>query len=408
LRQNWVAGTFGMGKLPAQARDLRNLRRLIKGSSGGEPQCARIVEVLAWSLWVVLLVAISVMTVRQPMRSIFDAYRDGVHHWWAGEPLYSHSPRAFVYLTASPLVFTPFVLLGQPLDDLAWRVCSVALFLYGLWRLVGLALPAHARLAMAVILLLMLPCAGVNVQRGQAEIAMAALMFLGAADVAMQKWWRATLWLCLGFALKPLAFVLILLFGALLPPLRWRLVAGVVAVLLLPFLHPDPHYVVAQDRAMVDELLFAAQPGVTRFNDIAMMLNRFAIDPPPPVILALRIAAAAAVLWLAAVAVRRWPLEQSAIGVLALSVAYLVVFNPRTELGSYMNLAALVGISAAVAWYRGERTTAVLLALLILGFGTQVYGNWLYRLTDVWLKPLLGLAYLGWLARRILARPAPA
>jgi hypothetical protein len=181
-----------------------------------------------------------------------------------------------------------------------------------------------------------------------------------------------------------------------------------LVVLLLPFLHPDPHYVAAQDVAMVDELLFAAQPGITRFNDIAMMLHRFAIDPPSEVILALRIAGAAAALCLAALAVRRRPLAESAIAVLALAVAYLVVFNPRSELGSYMNLAALVGISAALAWYRGEQKAAVLLALLILGFGTQVYGNFLYRLTDVWLKPLLGLVYFGWLAHRILVPPKPA
>ena len=331
-----------------------------------------------------------------------------MHHWWASEPLYSHSPRAFVYLTASPLIFTFFVLLGEPFDDLAWRLCSVALFVYALWRLVVLLLPAHARLSMAVILLLMLPSAGVNVQRGQAEIAMAALMSLGAADAAELRWWRAALWLCLGFALKPLALVPMLLFAVLYRQMRSRLAVGVFVVLLAPFVHPDPHYVVAQDAAMVDELVFAAQPGITRYNDIAMMLDRFGIDPPSQAILALRIAGAALTLWLAIVAVRQRALEHGIVTVLALAVAYLVVFNPRTELGSYMNLAALVGISAALAWFRGERTTAVLLALLILGFGTQVYGNWLFRLTDVWLKPLLGLAYLGWLARRILARPQPA
>ena len=64
-------------------------------------------------------------------------------------------------------MFTPFVLLGQPLDDLAWRICSVALFLYAVSRLVALVLPGQARLAMAAILLLMLPCAGVNVQRAR-------------------------------------------------------------------------------------------------------------------------------------------------------------------------------------------------------------------------------------------------
>jgi len=117
---------------------------------------------------------------------------------------------------------------------------------------------------------------------------------------------------------------------------------------------------------------------------------------------------AAATLWLATVAVRQLPPTESAIVALALAVTYLVVFNPRTELGSYMNLAALVGLSAAFAWYRGAKTTAVLLALLILGFGTQVYGNFLYRLTDVWLKPLLGLVYFGWLACRILVPAKPA
>jgi hypothetical protein len=359
-------------------------------------------------LWAILLIATSVLAVRHPAGSIFDAYRDGVHHWWAGEPLYSRNARSFVYLPSSPLLFTPFVLLGPPLDDLAWRIVSVALFLFALRRLARIVLPDHARLAMAIILLLMLPCAGVNVQRGQAEIAMAGLMFLGAADAAQARWWRATLWLCLAVALKPLAFVLVLLYCVLFGPLRYRLVVGMLVVLLLPFLHPEPHYVAAQDAAMVDELLFAVQPGVTRFNDVAMMLHRFGIDPPSRVILALRIAGAAATLSLAAVAVRRRPLAESAIAVLALAVTYLVVFNPRTELGSYMNLAAVVGLSVALAWYRGEQTTAVLLALLILGFGTQVYGNFLYRLTDVWLKPLLGLVYFGWLARRILVPPKPA
>jgi hypothetical protein len=254
----------------------------------------------------------------------------------------------------------------------------------------------------------MLPCAGVNVQRGQAEIAMTALMFLGAADAAELRWSRAALWLCLGFALKPLALVPMLLYAVLYRQMRSRAAVGVLVVLLVPFLHPDTHYVIAQDAAMVDELVFAAQPGITRYNDIAMMFHRFGIDLAPTAILTLRIAGAALTLWLAIVAVRLQALEHGIITVLALAVTYLVVFNPRTELGSYMNLAALVGLSTMLAWYRGDKTTAVLLALLVLGFGTQVYGNFLYRLTDVWLKPLLGLVYLGWLARRILRHPLAA
>jgi hypothetical protein len=365
-------------------------------------QAERTLQILAWTAWSILLIAVSTLVVRSPIRSIFDAYRDAVHHWWAGEPLYNAGdPRGFVYLTSSTLLFTPFVLLGAPLDDLLWRVCSVALFLAGVWQLVRLLMPERAPLAMAVIMLLVLPAAGVNVQRGQAEMAMAGMMFPGAADAARQRWWRGAALLCLSFALKPLALVLILLYAALYRPLRIPLAVGVLIVLALPFLHSDPRYVLAQDRAMIDTLLFAVQPGITRFNDIAMMLHRFGIDPPMSVMLALRIAAAALTLWLALAAVRSMPHAEGAITVLALAVTYLVVFNPRTELGSYMNLAALAGVSAVSAWVREQRAAAMLLALLVLGLGTQTYGDWIYRATDVWLKPLLGLVYFAFLARRI-------
>jgi alpha-1,2-mannosyltransferase len=359
-------------------------------------------QIVACAAWGILLIAVSVLVVRSPIRSIFDAYRDGVHHWWASEPLYNASdPRGFVYLTSSPLLITPFVLLGPPFDDLLWRLCSVALFLFGLWRLARILIPEQAPLAMAVIMLLILPASGVNVQRGQAEMAMAGIMFPGAADAATRRWWRAAALLCLGFALKPLALVLILLYGALYRPLRIPLAVGVLIVLAAPFLHSDPGYVLAQDRAMIDTLLTAAQPGVTRFNDVAMMLHRFGTDVPAPVMLAIRFAAAALTLWLALIAARTMPHAEGAITVLALAVTYLVLFNPRTELGSYMNLGALAGLFTATAWVRGQRATAVLLALLVLGLGTQAYGNWIYRPTDVWLKPLLGLVYFGYLAYRI-------
>ena len=89
-------------------------------------------------------------------------------------------------------------------------------------------------------------------------------------------------------------------------------------------------------------------------------------------------------------------------------MTYLVVFNPRAELGSYIDFAALVGLSAASAWMRGQRATAVLLALLMLGLGTQAYGNWIYRPTDVWLKPLLGLVFFAFLAHPIGGRALAA
>lgn len=372
----------------------------------GDPRHSRLIIGLAAALWAGLVLGASIAVSYQPIRSIFDVYRDAVTHWWAAEPLYRPGMRAFVYLTSSPLIFTPFAALGPPRDDVAWRVFSVAVFLWGVFRLVRLVRPSDAGVALAIILLLVLPCAGVDVQRGQASVAMAGWVFLGAAEAAGQRWGRATLWLCLALALKPLALVPLLLFAAAFPPLRLPLTGGVAVVLAVPFLHPAPSYVAAQEVAMVQTLTHAAALGVTRFNDIAMMLDRFGIDLPAPVLLASRAVAAAGALALTMVVARRAAARTCALLVLAIAMTYLMLFNPRTELGNYLELAAVIGVFMVRGQPARWRTRAWLGAM-ILAMGTQVYGDWIYRPTDVWLKPLLAVIFAVWLVDGVL-RPRAA
>lgn len=366
----------------------------------------RLIVGLAAVLWAALVVGASIAVLRQPIRSIFDVYRDGATHWWAAEPLYWPGRRAFVYLTSSPLMFTPFTVLGEPLDDLAWRVFSVAVFIAGVFRLVRVVRSGDAAAPLAVILLLMLPCSGVDVQRGQAAMAMSGWIFLGAADAVEQRWVRAAFWLCLALALKPLALVPLLLFAASFREIRLPLVTGVATVLVVPFLHPDPSYVVTQEVAMVQTLMHAADLGVTRYNDYAMMLNRFGLDLPAPVLLATRVAAGLATLALARATARRQAAPGRAVVVLALAMTYLMLFNPRTELGNYMGLAAVIGVFMVSGQTRPWRER-ILFAAMILAMGTQAYGNWIYRQTDVWLKPALALAFALWLADGVL-RPRSA
>jgi hypothetical protein len=362
---------------------------------------------LAALLWAGMLLGTSIILWRDPGRGIFDVYRDATTHWWAAEPLYQSGMRAFVYLTSSPLIFTPFAALGQPLDDLAWRIFSVALFLWGLFRLVRLVRPSDAGVAFATILLLMLPSAGVDVQRGQAAVAMAGWVFLGAADAAEQRWGKAALWLCLAVALKPLALVPLLLFAAAFPPLRLLLAGGVAIVLAVPFMHPDPYYVATQEVAMVRTLTHAADLGVTRFNDIAMMFDRFGVDLPVSAWLAARAIAGAAAIALTVVVARQATAPTGAFIVLAIATTYLMLFNPRTELGNYMALAAVIGVfmvrDGNMHWQ-----ARIGFGAMILAMGTQAYGEWIYRPTDVWLKPLLALVFAVWLVGGILwPRAAP-
>ena len=86
--------------------------------------------------------------------------------------------------------------------------------------------------------------------------------------------------------------------------------------------------------------------------------------------------------------------------------ATALTLNPRTELGSHVGLAVVIGVfmlcGGTVRWH--ER---VWFGAIILAMGTQAYGEWIHRPTDVWLKPLLALVFAVWLVGGILWPPRP-
>lgn len=360
----------------------------------------------AWLLWTVFVVGIAIHILVKPHRSITHIYRAATQAWWSGQDLYGQGIHGFLYLPASAFLYTPFAYGPPLLLDLAWRLICVALFTLGVARLARLVAPALASRLTALALLAIIPSAGIDVVRAQSEMIMVALMFLAAVETAAGRWGWSALCLCLAVAIKPLALVALLLCALVFPPLRWRVALGMAGVLLVPFLHPDTGYVVAQYTGFAQKMLTASDPGIGRWNELAMMLRKFGLVPQHEAMTAVRAAAALAAAGLAVVAARRHNRATASVLVLSLAVCYLLVFNPRTEDGSYVNLAVLAALSAGVAWWIERRTILgwALLALC-LGLGTQVYGEWIYRPTDIWLKPLLGLIYIAFLSARIL-RPA--
>jgi hypothetical protein len=79
--------------------------------------------------------------------------------------------------------------------------------------------------------------------------------------------------------------------------------------------------------------------------------------------------------------------------VTALSAAYLMVFNPRTEAVSYIILSPYVALFAAIL-FREKAVTPVawILVFLCIGLGSDCYGD-IYKLTRIWFKPLLALVF---------------
>jgi hypothetical protein len=81
--------------------------------------------------------------------------------------------------------------------------------------------------------------------------------------------------------------------------------------------------------------------------------------------------------------------------VTALSAAYLMVFNPRTEAVSYIILCPYVALFAAILFREKAVTPLVWIFVFVcIGLGSDCYGG-VYKLTRIWFKPLLALVFFA-------------
>ena len=278
-----------------------------------------------------------------------------------------------------------------------------------LFRLAGLFRPDESRRFLALVLLLATPAVAGMVRNGQATVIMTALMIHATVDVAGQRWNRAALWLGLAIALKPLALVLALLFAALHRPLLWRSALALAVVLLMPFLHPDPAYVVGQYRDTVRQFAIGGNPGIGRWADLTMMLYKFGLFVPYGVMTVVRLVAALATLALCRIACRRHGAAPAAIYALSLSICYLMLFNPAAEQNTYGALACVLAPFAAESIVAGEsRWRSAALVALCIALGSDGYGTTIFRATELWFKPLVCLLFLVDLLPRLLAWDKPA
>src|ERR1700722_2208492 len=206
---------------------------------------------LAWICWRVLLVTISLLVVFGADHTVVGAYRDAARQWFAGRDVYNATGHGFLYLPSAAILFAPFAALPLSASEILWRVLTIGSFAIATRRLATWIGRGAGRDFFALLTLAALPPALSCARNGQSTLIMMATMMLAAVDLAPSsleppRRWRATLWLSLSLAFKPLSIVMILLVGALDRRMAWRLVVGVGLVLLLPFLTQNPHYVARQ------------------------------------------------------------------------------------------------------------------------------------------------------------------
>jgi hypothetical protein len=298
--------------------------------------------------------------------------------------------------------------------EILWRAATFGLFAYALVRLNGFFLSTNRQSVgktFLILSLLAVPSAFASLRNAQFDLPLAALIVLTAAEIAAARWTAAAVWLCVAVALKPLAVVPLLLFGALYWKLIPRLAIGLLVVIALPFLNWNPAFVAHEYIRCLQTLIWASKGDEARYSDLAALLSHFGYDAPDPLKTIARILFALIYFGLGATALRRLSRSQAAWAVGTLSADYLMLFNPRTETCSYVFLGPFVAsLALFYAPQSGRKWLSYGLGFAALGLACDAFPKIghlsIHDMTDRWFKPLLALFFLPILIQFVFeARP---
>src|SRR5512147_1219627 len=344
--------------------------------------------------WIVLFLAVSAIVVLDGKRSVVPAYRAGALSWISGQPLYDGTGvGGFVYLPQAAVLYVPFALFPPVVGEVLWRLGMIAVFAAGLYRFGRLAGESSAGEFFPLLTVVTIPLVWDCARNGQATLAITGLMLLAVADREQGRLWRATAWLSLGIAIKPLVLVLALLVMATDRRMSWRLLAGMAVTALMPFLLQSPGYVVQQYRACVENMTTAVHVGVSvkGWTSPFTALRALGIaDVPENIQTAIRAGGALATLLLCFYAKRRLEPSRAALYLFTLSVLYLMLFSPRTENNTYAMLSPALAAFLAQAFLDGHRSGQGLLlaAMALLLAGSRVVERLVApHAEQVWLSP---------------------
>jgi hypothetical protein len=349
----------------------------------------------AWAGWALLFLAASTAILLNGLRSTMPIYRYAALAWVQGQRIYELSGiGGFTYFPQAAILLVPFAVLPAAVGEVAWRLVSIGVFVFAFRELSGLLRERAGKDFFPLMTLVAIPMVWDCARNGQATLLMAALMLLAVTDIARNRWWLATLWLCLAVSVKPLAIVLILLVMAIDRAMSWRLVVGLLVTTLVPFLTQHPAYVVEQYRACFQNMTTAAHVGVVAhgWTTPFTALRVWGLDVPEKVQTVIRLAAALGTLGLCFFARRRYDASRSAVFVYSLAALYLILFSPRTENNTYAMLGPVAGYFVANAVLLKHRITegTLLGGLALVMVSSRVFEQLLAPGRErIWLSPLL-------------------
>ncbi len=361
---------------------------------------------LGYAVWSMLCLIACSFVALGSQRTVTGSYWSAAENWLNGQPLYNGSGTGFIYLPQSAVLFIPFAVISPVLRDVLWRLATIGTFAWGLERLATRAEQRSSQPLFGIATLIAVPLSFSSARNGQATILIAGLMMAAVASLSQQQWRRAATYLTLATAIKPLTVSLLLLATVLYPRLIGRLTIGLALMLLLPWFTQSPAYVESQFLAC-KEMFQAASTFADQqpFAQVFGMLGVFGWPVGAGAQTLVRLVLAGTTLVVCLVCRRRLGESRWAVYFYALSTAYLMLFNPRTENNTYSMLAPALGLCFAQEW-AVERNLgrAALVGLMALG---TVGGYEIGRLfTDpqhsIWLAPLMTIFFGVYLLAQLI------
>lgn len=354
-----------------------------------------------WAIWCVSWLIMIGLLLLGRITSIPDhVYLAAGQRWIDRQPLYDLSHiDGFQYFPQSALLLSVFSRLGSPLDAIVWRALGWGLYALSIWRFAHKLIPTRAAECFLIATGLAIGPAIGNLSNGQANLILAALMSHVAIDLIERRWWRATLILTFGFALKPLMVVMLLLCLALYRPLSWRVPLALGVVFAAPFLLRDAEYVITQYTECLAKLKLSENPD-RLFEDIRGLLASLGWLMPHVTYLVVRVCAAVVTLALCWMAQHRSREPRTSFLIGAFAASYLMLFNPRTLSTSYVMVGSSASLMAAVyLLQRRLRPLSIMLGILLAWtLSYHVLG-----FIEHWLRPLACIAFCVVLVREALA-----
>jgi alpha-1,2-mannosyltransferase len=359
--------------------------------------------------WAALFATISILILAGSDHSVVSTYRDATIQWFAGRNIYTDTGHGFLYLPAAAILFAPFAWLPPAACEIAWRLMVIGGFAIGVWRLGKIAEGGQSDSTFALLTLASLPPALACARNGQSTLIMAGLMMSACVDLAEGRRGRAVLCATLAVALKPLAVVLLLLAPFFDRRLAWRVALGFVAVLCLPFVTQRPAFVLDQYAKCAQMFRASSHCGMIElWAQPFSVLGLLGINVSESTQTAIRLIAAGGAIGLCLAARSRTRSTRAAEYLLAISVLYILLFNPRTENNTYAMLGPVIGLSlvAALASKQPSRAAVLFLSTLVT---LMAVGDALVRLfapegEHIWMTPCLAVLFSAYLIHRLFFR----